>query len=737
MITQYTRDENTNIFQDDQQTPMNSMIKSFSFCRRQLQRSIAFLILGSTAGLHAQKPGTTKDWPAYQGGADSIHYSRLTQINRENVKNLKVAWTFDTGDSTSKAKREFEANPLIVNGVLYSLSPKVKVFALNAATGKEIWSFDPAAGIKEVGSTRNRGLAYWSDANEKNARLFVSFRQYLYAIDAKTGKLIDSFGDKGHIDLRTGLRHKGEGLFVTMSTPGVVYKDMLICGSMIAEQLPAFPGDIRAFDVHTGKIRWQFHTIPHPGEFGYGTWPKDAWKYSGAANDWAGLSVDAKRGIAFVPLGSAAPDFYGGDRVGDNLFANSLVALDANTGKRLWHYQFVHHDIWDRDLNAPPTLVTIKRDGRLIDAVAQTTKTGHVFVFDRVSGKPLFPIEEKPYPKSPIPGEVTSPTQPLPLAPPPFARQRMTEQDVTTRTPEAHDAVLRRFKTVLSDGQFMPETLTGTILFPGSDGGQEWGGPAFDPETGLLYTNANEMAFLVTIVKRPPPSQSNTGKGLFVANCVACHKSDLSGDPPNVPALTQLDQRLTNREVVSIIRGGNGRMPAFPRLNPLEMNALAEYILKGNDDIVSASSSPSQQEYMLGSSARFLDPDGYPAITPPWGSLTAIDLNKGTIAWRIPFGEYPELAAKGMKNTGSENYGGGVLTAGGLYFIGATNYDKKFHAFDKRTGKLLWETTLPFAGNATPSVYEVDGKEYVVIAAGGGKSVKDISGGTYVAFALP
>ncbi len=713
---------------------MNFMMNTVLGSRRLSQCFIALLLIGSAA--QAQKPGTGKDWPAYQGGPDSIHYSRLTQINRENVKNLKVAWTFGTGDSTTKAKREFESNPLIVNGVLYGLSPKVKVFALNAATGKEIWSFDPAAGTKEIGSTRNRGVTYWSDASGREARVFVTFRQYLYAIDAKTGKLVDSFGDKGRADLRTGLRHEGEGLFVTMSTPGVIYKDMLLCGSMIAEQLPAYPGDIRAFDVHTGKIRWQFHTIPHPGEFGYDTWPKDAWKYSGAANDWAGLSLDVKRGIAFVPLGSASPDFYGADRIGDDLFANSLVALDANTGKRLWHYQFVHHDIWDRDLNAPPALVTIKRDGKVIDAVAQTTKTGHVFVFDRVSGKPLFPIEEKPYPKSPIPGEVTSPTQPLPLSPPPFARQKMTEDDVTTRTPEAHDAVLKRFKTLLSDGQYMPETLEGTVLFPGSDGGQEWGGPAFDPETGFLYTNANEQAFIVKIMKRPPPSESNTGKGLFTANCAACHKSNLVGDPPNVPALTGLDQRLTNREVVSIIRGGNGRMPAFPKLNPLEMNALAEYALKGNDDIVSASSPPSEQEYMLASSARFLDPDGYPAITPPWGSLTAINLNKGIFAWRIPFGEYPELAAQGMRNTGSENYGGGVLTAGGLLFIGATNYDKKFHAFDKRTGELLWETTLPFAGNATPSVYEVDGREYVVIAAGGGKSVKDISGGTYVAFAL-
>ncbi|WP_198137529.1 PQQ-binding-like beta-propeller repeat protein [Terriglobus sp. TAA 43] len=704
--------------------------------RRSLRSAVSLLTLAATTSITAQIPGTTKDWPAYQGGPDSIHYSRLTQINRENVKNLKVAWTFETGE-TSKAKREFEPNPLIVKGVLYGLSPTVKVVALDAATGKQIWTFDPSAGAKQIGSTRNRGVAYWADVNGSDARIFVTFRQYLYALHAKTGKLIESFGENGRVDLRIGLKHEGEGLFVSMSTPGVVYKDMLICGSMIAEQLPAFPGDIRAFDVHTGKIRWQFHTIPHPGEFGYETWPKDAWKYSGAANDWAGLSVDLKRGIAFVPLGSAAPDFYGGDRTGDNLFANSLVALDANTGRRLWHYQFVHHDIWDRDLNAPPTLITLHKDSKTIDAVAQTTKTGHVFVFDRVTGKPIFPIEEKPYPKSTIPGEVTSPTQPLPVSPPPFARQRMTEQDITNRTPEAHADVLRRFKSVLSDGQYAPQTLEGTVLFPGSDGGQEWGGPAFDPETGLLYTNANEMAWIVKIAKRPSPSESNSGKGLYNANCSGCHNTNLSGNPPDVPSLTHLEQRLTNREVVTIVRGGNGRMPAFPQLSPLEMNAIAEYVLKGNDNIVSATSVPSQQQYMLGSSTRFLDSEGYPAITPPWGSLTAIDLNKGTFAWRIPFGEYPELAAKGLKNTGSENYGGGVVTAGGLLFIGATNYDKKFHAFDKTTGKLLWETTLPFAGNATPSVYEINGKEYVVIAAGGGKSVHDISGGTYVAFTLP
>jgi quinoprotein glucose dehydrogenase len=712
------------------------MTKSSSKHCTQFIILLCLLLFSPTFRSPAQSVGADKEWRAYQGGPDSIHYSRLKQINRENVKNLKIAWTFDTGDTSPAVRTEFEMNPLIVHGVLYGMSPRAKVFALDAATGKKLWSFDPTGGTKLIGSARNRGMAYWADANGNDARVFAAFRQFLYAIDAKTGSLIESFGDKGRIDLRTGLGHEGEGLYIYMSSPGVVYKDMLICGSMVAEALPALPGDIRAFDVHSGKIRWQFHTIPHPGEFGYDTWPKDAWRYSGAANDWAGLSVDVKRGIAFVPLGSAAPDFYGADRVGNNLFANSLVALDANTGMRLWYYQFVHHDIWDRDLNAPPALVSIRRNGKTIDAVAQTTKSGHVFVFERVSGKPLFPIEEKPYPKSSIPGEVTSPTQPLPLAPPPFARQKMTENDITKRTPEAHAAVLDRFKTYASDGQFIPNTLNGTILFPGSDGGEEWGGPSFDPETGYLYTNANEMAWVVKLAKRPPSSESNSGKGLFLANCAACHRSDLTGNPPDVPPLTRLDQRYSAREVIQIVRGGNGRMPAFPHLSVLELNAVASYVLKGNDDIISAASAPSQQEYMLSSSTRFLDPEGYPAITPPWGTLTAIDLNKGTFAWQIPFGEYPELAAKGMKNTGSENYGGGVVTAGGLFFIAATNFDKKLRAFDKLTGELLWETTLPFAGNATPAVYEVDGTEYVVIASGGGKSVRDKTGGQFIAFSV-
>lgn len=684
--------------------------------------------------IHAQKSGDGKDWPAYGGGPTSIHYSRLAQINRDNVKNLQVAWTFDTGDVAPGIRTELEATPIKIGDTVYVISPKVRLFALHAASGKQKWVFDPSAGAKVIGSTRNRGVTYWTDG-KGDERIFVALRQYLYAVNAKSGKAIPEFGNQGRVDLREGLGHDGEFLFVGLTTPGIVYKDMLICGSIVAEQLPAYPGDIRAFDVRTGKIRWQFHTIPHPGEFGYDTWPKDAWKSSGAANAWAGLSLDPGRGIVFAPLGSASTDYYGADRAGDDLFADSLLALDANTGNRIWHFQTVHHDIWDRDLSAPPALVTLHKDGKTLDAVAQTTKSGYVFVFDRVTGRPVYPIEEKKYPASDIPGEWTSPTQPLPVAPPPFARQRVDERDLTNRTPKAHDEALAWFRKIRSNGQFIPGSLEGTIVFPGLDGGQEWGGPSFDPETGYLYVNTNEIPWIIQIQKSPPDSA--TGKSLYQARCAQCHKADRTGAPPDFPSLVGVDERYTRYDIAQIIRGGNGRMPAFNSLNHQEVGAIVNYVLTGKDDLIDFPSVAQTPAYQFSGLPKFVDSEGYPAITPPWGQLTAIDLNRGTIVWQIPFGEYPELAAKGLANTGSENYGGGIVTAGGLFFIGATNYDRKFHAFDKMTGQLLWETTLPAAGNATPAVYEADGRQFIVIAAGGGKSPKDASGGKYVAFALP
>ena len=676
--------------------------------------------------------GAGADWSAYGGGSESTRYSRLKQINSENVRNLKVAWIFDSGDAYPGS--EMQCNPLIVNGVLYATTPKANVIALDAATGKLLWRFDPHQGRKVLGKIRNRGVTYWSDG--KQGRIFVAVRQYLYSLDAKSGKPVAAFGAAGRVDLRENLR-SGEKEMISMSTPGIIYKDLIIVGSITSESLPTPPGDIRAYDVRTGKLRWTFHTIPRPGEFGYETWPKEAWKYTGSANNWTGMAVDSKRGLVFVPTGSAAYDFYGANRAGDNLFANCLIALRADTGERVWHFQAVRHDIWDRDFPSPPTLVTVKRDRRLVDAVAQTTKSGHVYIFERETGKPLFPIEYRKYPASDIEGEMIAETQPLPLKPKPFARQQLTADILTDRTPEAHNAVLERFKKLRSAGQFIPGSREGTIIFPGYDGGAEWGGSAFDPDTGLLYVNSNEMAWILTMVESPPASRRVSGRDLYTKECASCHGADLSGAPPEFPSLRAIDDRYTDSEFMTLLFQGSGRMPSFARLGHAGVKAVVDFVIKGEEKLVVAEEHAAiEMKYLSDGYKKFLDPDGYPAIRPPWGTLNAIDLNSGEYAWTIPFGEYPELVGKGISNTGSENYGGPVVTAGGLVFIGATCYDKKFRAFDKRTGKLLWETSLPAAGNATPATYEVNGRQFVVVAAGGGKS-KDPSGGSYVAFALP
>jgi quinoprotein glucose dehydrogenase len=658
-------------------------------------------------------------WPV-NGGPDNIRYSTLDQINTTNVTRLQVAWTYDSHDSFRGS--EMQSNPIIVDGVLYATTPTLKVIAVDAATGKEVWKFDPSGGAATSPRFRHRGVTVHKD------RVFVSYRSFLYALDRKTGEPISSFGTKGRIDLREGLDRPAERLSVSASTPGSIFEDTIIMGSSVPETLPGSPGHIRAFDVNTGKLRWIFHTIPKPGEFGYDTWPKDAHQLSGGANAWAGVTVDAKNAMVFAATGSASFDFYGVTRHGDNLFADCVLALDARTGKRVWHFQGIRHDVWDWDFPAAPSLVTVRRNGQPVEAVAQITKQGYVYVLDRRTGTPLFPVEMRDVPASRVDGELLATRQPYPTLPPPFARQGLTEDMLTTRTPEAHADVLARFKKYRT-GFFEPPSLEGTIVFPGFDGGAEWGGAAFDPATALLYVNSNEMPWIIKLI-------ANNDTALYNSKCATCHREDKKGGATG-PSLENVATKFTRDELATLIRQGTGRMPGFPDMGARNINDLVEYLMTGKDKAndPAIANDPSRLKYRSDGESIFLDPDGYPAIKPPWCTLNAIDLNAGTIRWKIPLGEFPELAAKGLTNTGSDNYGGPLVTAGGLVFIGATNFDKKFRAYDKLTGKLLWETTLPAAGNATPAVYMLNGRQYVVIVCGGGKNGAP-SGSAIVAFAL-
>ena len=675
-----------------------------------------------------------RSWKQVGGGSENIHYSALDQINTKNVTTLRIAWKFESNDAYPES--DIQCNPIIIDGVMFVTTPKLRVAAVDAGSGKQIWSFDSLHASRAPHP--NRGLTYWSDG--KQSRIFVTLGHELLALDAKTGILDPKFGEQGKVDMRAAFNPPLGDMSLSVTSPGVIYQDLIILGSSLPETLPAAPGDIRAYNVRTGKLAWSFHTIPRPGEFGYETWPPNAWKTSGAANNWAGLTVDQQRGLVFIPTGSTAYDFYGADRHGDNLFANSLLCLDAATGKRKWHFQAVRHDIWDLDFPSAPVLVRCLSKGKLVDAVVEPGKSGYIYVLDRETGESLFPLTERAVPPSSVDGEQVVKSEPVPLKPAPFVRQEFTEDTVTRRTEIAHQAVLEQVRALDHGPLFTPPSLKGTVFFPGPAGGAEWGGGAYDPETHLYYLNANESSW---IVRLSPPSQVHRtalSSQLYKARCAACHGADRKGSPPEYPALDHLAGRLTDDQVSVILHNGGGRMPSFASLGEPAINGLKDFLLRDIDKEVEikprgpASGFPALK-YTTETFKKFLDPDGYPANSPPWGTLSAINLDTGEYAWKTPLGEYPELVAKGLKDTGSENHGGGVVTAGGLFFIGATHYDNKFRVFDKLTGKLLWETVLPFAANATPAVYELNGKQYVVLAAGGGRERP--SGGSFIAFALP
>ncbi|OLD85909.1 MAG: hypothetical protein AUG85_11945 [Gemmatimonadetes bacterium 13_1_20CM_4_66_11] len=692
-------------------------------------RAIALLLFA--AGCASQGPDT--DWRVTGGDPGNTRFSPLDQINTTNVARLRVAWVYHTGDLAPDQHGEIQATPIVVDGVLYATTPALAAIALRAASGTLLWRFDPRTthdARRTDFSHVNRGVVYWADSRDR--RIFFTAGRKLYGLDARTGRPIPTFGDSGSVDLAAGLSRAIGDAYLVATSPGAIYQDLLIQGIRVGEEEGSAPGDLRAYDVHTGAIRWTFHTIPHPGEFGYETWPAGAWQTAGGANSWAGLSLDTARGIVYVPTGSATPDFYGGARIGANLFANSLLALDAATGKRLWHFQTVHHDLWDRDLPAAPNFVTVTRGGLRVDAVAQIAKSGFVFLFDRQSGKPLFDVAEHAVPASDLRGERAWPTQPFPLKPAPFARQTITAAGVTEQQ--------QRFRTLRSTF-FAPPSRRGSIVLPGFDGGGEWGGAAVDPETATLYVNGSDVPWIATMrepAQLPPnPGAPRPGPAVYAAACAACHGADRGGRD-RAPSLIGLSGRLSQRDVRLILDWGRGFMPSFASLPLVDKAALLEYLgyaVAAADTAGWRSPRKAASPYEFVGYERWRDTSGYPAIRPPWGTLSAIDLNTGEYRWRIPLGEFAALTARGMPITGTEQYGGPIATRGGLLFIAATQ-DAKFRAFDRNTGRLLWEATLPAPGYATPCTFAVGGKQFVVVAAGGGK-LGSKSSDTYVAYSLP
>jgi quinoprotein glucose dehydrogenase len=703
------------------------------------------LLIAAFITLVAYQTSNEEDrtWSIYKADAESTSYSKLDQINKDNVGQLQPAWTFPLNDIKQGGRSgSSECNPIIVDGIMYATSAKHWVYAVNAQTGEQIWSFDPFEGAE--GGGVSRGVTYYEDGNDK--RILVTGGDQLFALDTRTGKPVPSFGTNGHVNLNIGMRDDPATISVIPTSPGIVYKDLLIMGAEVSELYGAQPGYIRAYHCKTGKLVWTFHTIPLPGEPGYETWPKDAYKYAGGANDWAGMSLDLKRGMVFLALGSPSYDYYGADRIGKNLYGNSVVALDASTGKYIWHFQTIHHDLWDYDLPAPPNLVTVKRDGKDVEAVAQITKHGFVFVFNRVTGEPLFPIEERKVPASNIPGEQAWPTQPFPLKPKPFARQSFTEQDLTHYSDAAHDSLVKKYRSMRYEGLFTPPDLKGTLMLPGSRGGAEWGGAAYDPKSGVLFVKSNDSPEIESMQKMDAEKEAQNqsvfeqGKSVYMTYCATCHGKDKNGDEPNYPSLISLRTRMTREVALDKIKKGGGKMPAFASVIKGKEKGIIAFLYEKEQNSLKATKLETMEtkrgldKYLnLTAYGHFRDIHGNPALSPPWGTLNAINLTTGEYEWQIPLGNNDKLQKKDGPETGQEGSAGPIVTAGDLIFIAGTN-DKKLRAFDKNTGKSLWQTVLPGIANATACTYMAGGKQFIAVSVGGNK---ENPSGFIMAFKLP